>query len=149
MSLASNLSSWSILTAENDDGILIVRLRIEKPAIASIDTYQTSVIVKWDYIPESAAGMPPEKTKHEMDLFEREIGELTAENDNSYLMVVATGMGIREWHFYVKEYDIFIKRFNGLLKKAKEFPIDIEYYHDPEWNNWRDFVKLNEHDTTA
>jgi hypothetical protein len=142
--MGSELDYWVILTAENEDGVLVIRLRTTRPDIADPAAFRTSVIISWRYSAGSA-GMPTDEEKREIDAFEREIDGLTMANDNSHLMAVATGLGLREYIFYTRNYNAFMRSFNALLAtRAQRLPLTIEYYDDPTWKNWLDFLRLYE-----
>lgn len=139
---SDELKHWHLFAAKNADGVIIVRLRVEKPTLHDIHLYQSSVVVKWEYESEDQSGMPSDVEKELMDEFEVATDELTRYNGNSYLVVVATGLGVREWIYYGKDYEAFIDKLNACLRGYEKFPIEIEHYDDPEWKNWEDFIQL-------
>lgn len=53
-------------------------------------------------------------------------------------MNISTGFGVREWCYYTKDRNEFIQRFNALLTGHQRYPLEIEFYDDPEWKVWHD-----------
>lgn len=70
--------------------------------------------------------------------FERAVDELSMENGHAFLMNVSTGLGLREWCYYAKDRDRFMARFNELLVRRERYPLEIEFFDDPEWRVWLD-----------
>jgi hypothetical protein len=76
--------------------------------------------------------------------FERALDELSMANGQSFLMNVGTGVGLREWLYYAKDRDRFMKRFNELLAGHEPYPLKIEFYDDPAWKVWVDLHRIYE-----
>ena len=44
-----------------------------------------------------------------------------------------TGNGLKELIYYIRDRDGFSERLNAALAGQPRYPIDITFYHDPEW----------------
>jgi len=55
-------------------------------------------------------------------------------------MLVATGLGLREWVYYTRDREQFMERLNELLQGHAAYPVEIEIYDDPDWENW-DYIR--------
>jgi hypothetical protein len=73
-----------------------------------------------------------------MEAFGAAVADLGWETGCSYLMNISTGLGLREWCYYTKERADFMRRFNAALAGHERYPLEIEFYDDPEWKVWLD-----------
>ncbi len=137
--LQDSLKAWRIVTVENEKiGTVVMRLRIEQPRLPSGVAYCSAVSIEWPY--ESESPGPPPNVKQQMDGFEGAIEDLTDDNELSELMLVRTGLGIREWLFYSCDQPRFMERFNALLAGHPAYPLRISFVNDPDWKLWREMV---------
>jgi hypothetical protein len=139
------LNHWVMAEAENDGTYVVYRLRTTKPLIANIGSYATGISIRWSYDGQDS-GMPPSDVNAQQLTFEEAIEELTMYNGYSFLMLVSTGMGCKEWLFYAKERDEFMNRLNSALKRHPEYPLKIEFYDDAEWKIWNDVLGVIDRD---
>ena len=82
--------------------------------------------------------MPP--TAEAQNAFETALDPL-ASGKSSELVHVSTGMGLKEWIFYVRDQQDFMAALNRLLEGHPPYPLQIEVYDDPQWKVWADMVK--------
>ncbi len=137
MNVSSDLGFWTMMSAESADGSAVFRVRTDRPADSAIELCSTAVIVRWDYTP-AAAGMPDDATRQSMDQFEDHLGDLGASEGFSYLMLVTTGFGQREWTYYTCDPNQFVDRFNALLPQQPSYPVEVVLCRDPQWDYWQD-----------
>ncbi len=132
-SLDKELADWRIVDANNEAAgeRAIFRIRIAKPHRKDLDNLVTAAVIKWPY----QGQMPPTDVNQQQLAFEEAIDPLTSEG-GSELMQVATGMGLKEWIFYARSSDAFMARLNTLLSGRPRYPIQVEFYDDPEWQMW-------------
>ncbi len=137
----ADLWYWRTVCVESEDSTLIIRVRIEKPKLPDLEEYNKCVSITWKYIP-GPKQLPVFETNEKHEDFERALDDLTKYNNLSFLVGVSTGMGYKEWVFYVKDNDEFIHIFNERLSYLPRYPIEIEFYDDPAWEIWREKVEF-------
>lgn len=76
-----------------------------------------------------------------MNDFEPAIDPLTEDPGNSQMVYVRTAFGVKEWLFYARDSDAFMRAFNERLAGHPRYPLEIRFYADPKWKLWREFVK--------
>jgi hypothetical protein len=132
--LAEELKAWKIVTAQGDGGqTAVIRIRLTKPGRPDVTELATAIVIKWPY--DAAAGMPPASVNQQQLSFEEALDPLSPGED-SELVQVSTGMGLKEWVFYARSRETFMARLNELLQGHPRYPIAIEFYDDPQWQVW-------------
>jgi hypothetical protein len=124
---------WTILKAEREGRLAVFRVRTDQPRDAG--SFPMNVLVKWSYEGD-ARGLPPPEVRASMDAFEEAVNELMWPPGPSYLVLVTTGGNLKEWEFYVRNYDDFMARFNAKLAGHRHFPIEVHFTEDPNWLLW-------------
>jgi hypothetical protein len=140
-SVQKDLEAWRIITAHNPvlGETAIFRIRMSRPARADLITLTSAIVIQWPY--EPASGMPPKPVNQQHLDFERALDPLSCENDNSELVQVTTGGGLKEWIYYARSRELFMARMNELLEAHPPYPLQIEFYDDPKWEVWGDTVR--------
>ncbi len=131
---SSPIGRWALMTMESDSGSALFRVRTDHPEDPQRAAFEQSLVIRWEY--EGEAGLPDIPTRAAMEEFEDAVADLVAEAGCSYLMLVTTGMGQKEWVYYVADPADFMCRFNGLLHESPAFPLRILCHQDPEWSYW-------------
>ena len=132
---AANLGQWAMMTVESDQGAALFRVRLDRPADPNIVQYDQSVIIRWPYSSDET-GFPDLPTREAMDSFEEAIADLYTNNGVSYLMLVTTGMNLKEWLYYATDTDEFMRRFNEILADEPMYPLEIHFVEDATWEYW-------------
>jgi hypothetical protein len=135
-----DFGQWAILEVSGEKGQAIFRVRTDRPEDPAVPQLGTCIKVRWSY-EEAAGGFPGGDDRESMDEFEEAIDELTSDNGFSYLMLVTTGMGMKEWMFYTADEAAFMERFNDLLWEMPEYPIRVLHSPDEEWTEWESIRK--------
>ena len=123
---------WALIALETDAGPRIYRMRAGPPAGVKKEIFAENVIVEWRY----DGGMPDEATAAAMFALQELIEPLDDHTKHSVLMHVFTGTGMKEWCFYTRSYDDFMKALNVALRGKPRFPIEILHDSDPGWEYW-------------
>ena len=131
-----NPGQWVIVKAVNGADRLVMRLRTDRPVEHDIDSYSTAVLVNWKY-PHRPGMPPPEDVWRRMQVLDESVADLAWEPGCAYLMNICTGLGAREWCYYTKDRDDFMRRFNELLAAHERYPLEIEFHDDPQWEVWQ------------
>jgi hypothetical protein len=136
--LDKEIADWRIVEAKNEarGEHAVFRIRVAKPVRKDIDSLTKAIVIKWKY----QGQMPAEEVNQQQVTFEEALDPLWSEG-GSELMQVATGMGLKEWIFYARSSDAFMARLNSLLSGHRRYPIEVEFYDDPEWQMWSQTVK--------
>jgi hypothetical protein len=127
---AKNDTSWTITTLETEDGPRVYRVRQMIPEGLSKQEYSRVVIIEW---PHGNQPLPDDQTLKAMLAFEELLDPLDNHLENSLLVHVYSGAGIREWCYYTKNYDWFMQELNRALSNKPRFPIQIVHDNDPAW----------------
>ena len=141
------LDDWRIVKAQNEEKILIMRVRVRKPMLPDLEEHKTLVVISWPYEGNEGTELPNAEDSAGMNNIEDAFFPLTdeEENQNSFMIKVGTGLNLREWEFYAKSQDIFMKTFNELLKDEPKYPISIKFFADPEWQQWAENLRILDH----
>lgn len=123
---------WTLIALEAEDGQRIYRIRREPPVGVDKEIFSESVIIEWKF----GEGLPDKPTAAAMFALEEYMEPMDDHTKHSLLVLVYTGRGIKEWCYYTKSYDEFMKGLNVALRGKPRFPIEILHDHDPTWNYW-------------
>ena len=92
-------------------------------------------VIAWAYDGSSRNGMPPVDVNARMvDLEERIETGVEALGFCEHT-VSKTGNGLKELVYYIHDRETFSERLNAALDGQPRYPIDIAFYHDPEWQD--------------
>lgn len=125
-------------TGEEDGRPLIFRSLKAVPAGVTEADLPTRVSVTWRYVSDS--GMPDAEDNNAQIDFEDALEPLD-ENGTSRLMLVVTGNGRKEWHWYVRDLESWMDQFNRQLADQPCFPLDIANTYEPGWDLYKDFIE--------
>jgi hypothetical protein len=87
------------------------------------------IIFVWKY--KSLQGMPRVKERQQMDALEDTLAPVLETDGFATLVLVSTGEDSREWTYYTRSQDEFLKRLNAALIGKPAFPIKIHTAADP------------------
>ena len=57
-------------------------------------------------------------------------------------MYSRTGNGSKEFSYYIADRDSFIQAFNQALRTHPAYPIEINFFEDREWKDFRAILDL-------
>jgi hypothetical protein len=90
------------------------------------------VSIKWSYAEQNENGFPQAALRRSMEAFETACEAITA----AELVLVTTGMGLKEWVLYTANFDAFIREFDRLLHGKARAPVTITHRSEPLWHTW-------------
>jgi len=93
-------------------------------------------VVSWRYDRDVRNGMPPEETNKEMLALEDAIDGLAAAGLCCHAYS-RTGNGLKELAYYIADRDKFMDAFNAALERQPQYPLEIDFYDDPQWDDFR------------
>ena len=134
-SAAAATGEWAILTAEGEAGQALFRLRTDRPEEADSADFRTSVRIQWPYAGDEV-GFPGDEDQHWMNQFEDRTEDLNWSDGLSYLMLVTTGLNVKEWLFYTTDHEQFMQHLNEALRGLPRLPLEIAFIADSEWEQW-------------
>lgn len=100
--------------------------------------FPTRIDILWDY--DSSFGMPSDGERDRMDVAENTFVPGVERDGSAALVYVETGEGHRQWSFYVRSEDEFMRRFNDALSSSEALPIQVESMSDPDWALHAEFL---------
>lgn len=127
---------WLLAEGDEEGQHLIFRVRQELPPGVLKMQYPQLISIYWEYFSQmdgESEGMPDENINERHIEFEEALLPLDAP-EYSYLMLVITGGGRKEWHYYVRDEQEWLAELNDLLQEHPEYPLQIEVSPDPEWS---------------
>ena len=130
--MTAEKGKWNLIALETEDGPRIYRIRGEPPAGVEKEIFGESVIIEWRF----GGAVPDKATAAAMFAFERHLDPIDDHTKHSLLVHVYTGSGIREWCYYTRSYDEFMRALNVALAGKPRFPIEILHDQDPTWKYW-------------
>ena len=130
--------SWFTAMGEEEGLPLVFRGRQSVPSGVDESDYPSLVSIFWPYEPDNN-GMPDAETNDAQIELEDALEELDAAGV-SLLMLVVTGNGRKEWHWYVCDVGSWMEELNRLLADHPVFPIEIENRHEPDWAMYHGFI---------
>jgi hypothetical protein len=93
-------------------------------------------VIAWTYDGSTRNGMPPDDVNHRMIDLEDSIETGVEAPGFCEHRVSKTGNGLKELIYYIHDRDAFTERLNAALDGQPCYPIDITFYHDPEWQEY-------------
>lgn len=92
-------------------------------------------VIAWPYDGSSRNGMPPAEVNARMVDLEERIEAGVEAPDFCEHTVSKTGNGLKELVYYIHDREAFSERLNRALDGQPRYPIDITFFHDPEWQD--------------
>ncbi|WP_083816269.1 DUF695 domain-containing protein [Flagellimonas ruestringensis] len=85
--------------------------------------------------------MPPKGVNERMILLEGALESSMSNSDIFTHVYSRTGNNLKELVYYTTKQDEFMKILNGALEKHDVFPIEINFYEDREWTDFKKVLK--------
>ncbi|NVK84510.1 MAG: DUF695 domain-containing protein [Cytophagia bacterium] len=136
--------------SENQKGVIgeyyesgkpvIVKFVNEIPNDETIRNLPWLTIISWKYDPEINNGMPPKEVNEKMIKLENAL-EVFYSIVNTRWIYNRTGNGLKEFNYQISDRDQFIKELNKALRGHERYPIEITFYEDSDWKEFRKLVK--------
>lgn len=129
---------WTIAAGEEDGHPLLFRIRQGLPDGVLKMQYPKLISVYWPY--EGDLQDEDNDVNDQHTAFEETVAPLDS-RDLSFLMLVITGGGRKEWHYYTQDESKWVDSLNELLVDSPDYPLEIEVAPDPEWNLYEDVMQ--------
>lgn len=134
--------SRGIIGKSMEDGFpVIYRFVDEIPGDEVLTRFPWLTVVSWKYDRDVRNGMPPEEITKQMIALEDAIDGLAAAGlcRHAYSR---TGNGRKELVYYIADQDDFMAAFNVALEGQPRYPLEIDFYKDPHWDDFRKLRSL-------
>jgi Family of unknown function (DUF695) len=117
-----------------EDGLpVIVKFVNELPATELQKQLTSLTVISWEYDGSSNNGMPTEEINEKMLSLENALYH-TMKKSSSYVHAYSrTGNNLKELVYYSVGLDNFMQLLNQTLERHERYPINIDFYEDPDW----------------
>ena len=79
--------------------------------------------------------MPPQAVNNSMIGLEDALETIKGDGQIYEMAYTATGNDLKEFVYYISDRDSFMKNFNKALSGQPRYPLEINFYEDPEWSD--------------
>ena len=130
-----------IVTGESieDGNSVIWTFRPELPSVDIMKKFPLLTVITWDYDGNKFEGMPERNINELMIELENQIKPLNHEVCTQ--VYSRKGNNLKELVYYINDRNEFIKNVKEVLKDKPKYPIEINFYDDPKWE---DYIKILE-----
>ena len=128
----------SVATGSDNGFPMIVRFRNKIPEGVQPSDYPHLMAIAWSYEPQTN-GMPSREITHQMEEFENLLDKGLESRREAFMTVAVTCNGRREWQWYARDQDHFIRLLNSALAGRSPFPVQISHQDDKEWAAYQRF----------
>ncbi|WP_196888258.1 DUF695 domain-containing protein [Aureivirga sp. CE67] len=118
---------------EEDGFPIVVRFINEIPDNSIISRMAWFTVVSWKYDDSERNGMPAKSTNDKMLKLEGALETAFWKSDICKHAYNRTGNGLKEFNYYIENREEFMIHFNKTLEGHEVYPIEINFYEDPEW----------------
>ena len=124
---------WTLAEGQIENQPLYMRLRSNLPPALDKQAFPENLVVTWEYESDDS-GLPADDLLQRMERLEDLLyAKLADELNQSHLLVVTTGGGLRQWLWKTRSAQDAVSMFGEALQGEPQFPIMIEADDDPEW----------------
>ena len=134
-------TEWGVATGEDGGFPMIARYRMTPPSSICTADFNKLFTITWKYASQNQKRMPETADVEKMNQFEDLLAKGLEAKGIGYMTVVVTHNCVREYQWYGKDSDHFMKVLNRSLSGQKPFPIEISISNDPGWNTYQEFTK--------
>ena len=97
-------------------------------------------VITWEYDGDDNNGMPAEAEREGMINLEQAIDGIEADGAARHAYS-RTGNDLKELVYYIHDQDQFMASFNQVLANHPRYPIEIEFYEDPDWEDLQELLE--------
>ena len=138
MSANSKAEPQGVIGRVRENGLpVIYKFVNQMPEPASRAPLPWLTVIAWTYDGDDNNGMPGDADNQAMVQLEDVIEEQLDDGRRLRHAYSRTGNNLKELVYYSADRDGFIDAFNGALDGYPRFPIEINFYEDPDWKDLR------------
>ena len=120
---------------------VIVKFVNALPTIDIQKSLTSLTAISWEYDGSSNNGMPRREVNKKMLVLEDALNK-RMEKSKSYIHAYSrTGNNLKEFVYYSKGLDEFMTLLNEELQSHERYPIEIDFYEDPEWSELKKILE--------
>ena len=116
---------------------VILKLVDEMPSEEVRGHFQWLTVISWKYDGTSRNGMPDDAANQRMIALESAIQEQLESKSLCRHAYSKTGNSLKELVYYIADRDKFMSALNEALRDQPRYPIEIEFFADPEWSEFQ------------
>ena len=124
------LESWVLSERKSADGISLLRTRTLPEGFA-FGVFKHRLSVVWNYMSDFSSGSPSLQEMDFMERFEKRLAIHAEHPSNALLALVFTEPTFRQWDFYCKSQQSFVRALNRVSSEETSYPIEIRHTEDP------------------
>ncbi len=125
---------------ENDNPV-IVRFVNEIPNEHITSKLSFFTVVAWKYDGSENNGMPTNSINTKMIKLENTLESVFKLNEVCRHAYNRTGNNLKEFNYYINDRDEFMKHFNHALRNHEQYPIEVSFYEDPKWTEFKKLIE--------
>jgi hypothetical protein len=137
--------TWWLKKTVEDGKITLIRAREQLPPADERKGFVWLAVISWPYEAKEN-GMPLADVSKRMSTLEDTIDRELVQKAMCILTLCRTRDGLKEWEYYIKDRDAFTKALDKVLNGHPEYPIEISFRSDPEWESLKAVLKGGEED---
>lgn len=126
--------SWLLLEYQNEGHPIVMKIIEELPSESVRERFGWLTVISWRYDRTENNGMPSSSVNGRMIDLEKAIDNIQ-ENKLCFQVYGKTGNGLKELAYYIGDRDEFMKALNVALANHPRYPLDIEFFNDPDWRD--------------
>ena len=111
------------------------------PASFSRSQYPIRLNVFWSMETPQPNGLASSEDIKRMHTFEERIVAATESNQVAVLPLILTGRGEREFVFFVRSSEEFLRALSQMPQEKARYPIEIRQSHDPNWTYYENELR--------
>jgi hypothetical protein len=126
-----------LIVEKDEDGFPVIYSLVDEfPETSIRQSLQWLTVIGWRYDGSSRNGMPPHDVNSKMMALEDAVEYLERPGfmQRAY---ARTGNSLKEFAYYINDREAFMSEFNAALKSHEAYPLDIKFYSDPEWKDFK------------
>ena len=131
---AAGSEDWLLIKYERDGLPIVMKVMEDLPPAAVRDGFEWLTVLSWRYDASENNGMPIPEANIQMIQLESSI-DILQEAELCVHVYSKTGNGLKELVYYISDRDEFMQAFNQALANQPAYPLEIEFFEDPEWGD--------------
>lgn len=139
----SEAQGVGIIGETREDGLPVVfKFVDEYPAPDTRTNFPWLTVISWKYDGNERNGMPPKEVNERMIALEHVIAESLEDKGLCRHAYSRTGNNLKELVYCIADREDFTTALNRALQTHPRYPIEINFYEDPEWQDFRKLLEL-------
>jgi len=123
-----------------DELPVIMKFVNELPEQKTMSKLPFLTVVSWKYDGTENNGMPLKEINNRMIILEDAIENSMNSTDFFTHVYSRTGNNLKEFAYYSKSQKDFMEILNLTLEKHEAYPIEINFYEDKEWADFKTVI---------